>query len=249
MIKNLFRFTILFIFILSLSTLVYARPFSPPSIVIKCDIEDSIFQQNVTCLNDNCSVNVSRTYVNNLDLNLENLNLQYLRMIYMSINDSGDPPRYSGDAIIMELGSDFFENVSFHSQFPQTLHPQIFQYLDSICVENITEIKPIFSQEIQNWVLNKDNITDLPTYSQEGNLIFVPYSSDRESKLIEERTIYNSCYYASYKKVGNWLVVTTVSNYCVPEDNTKNILPYLAIFLILIGSIIIFVVFKIIKKS
>jgi hypothetical protein len=100
-----------------------------------------------------------------------------------------------------------------------------------------------------------------------GNLIFEPYSSDRESELIKSKNSYGNCYYEDYKKVGNWLVVTENSrDYCyltggigtcggratishvkffgfLLTNPNINTLPYLLIYLIVVGISIGFIVY------
>ena len=186
MMKKLLLFTVLFVFALSISNSVYACSPAPQTVIIKCDIEDSLLQQNTTCLNDDCSVNVSKNQYGELYLNLQDSRDR----IY--INE-----RY---------GIKFY---GFYGQEDASSYSQILQYLDSICVENLDDIKPTFAQEVQNWMSTKKG------YFLGGNLIFEPYSTSRESELVESKNAYGNCHYEDSKRVGDWFIVTGTSrDYC-----------------------------------
>lgn len=236
--KKLLLFTILFVFALSLTNSVYACSPAPQTVVIKCDITDSLLQQDTTCLNDDCSVNVSKNQYGELYLNLQDSRDQ----IY--INE--------------KYGIRFY---GFYRQEDISNYQQLLSYLDSICVENLNGIKPTFTQEVQNWMSTRKG------YFLGGNLVFEPYSTVRESELIESKNSYENCHYEDFKKVGNWFVVTGTSrDYCyltgggggmcpsatisytkffgfLLSNPNSNTLPYLAEYLIAFVVIIGFLVY------
>ena len=186
MMRKLLLFILLFVFAPSLSNSVYACSPAPQTVVIKCDIKDSLLQQNTTCLNDDCSVNVSKNQYGKLFLNLQDSrDRMYINEMY---------------------GIQFY---GFYQKEDMPNYQQLLSYLDAVCVENLNDIKPTFIQEVQNWMSTKKG------YFLGGNLIFEPYSSDRESELIENKNAYGKCNYEDFKKVGNWFVVTGTSrDYC-----------------------------------
>ena len=240
--KKLLLFTILFVFALSLSNYVWACTPATPTVIIKCDIEDSLFQQNTTCLIDDCSVNISKN--------------QY-GILYLNIQDS-----------IIYINERY--GIQFHGFYRQedtSIYSEYLPYLDSVCVENLNDIKPTFVQEVQKWMSTKKG------YFLGGNLIFEPYSTDRESELIESKNAYGNCHYEDFEKVGNWLVVTeTCRDYChlvgggggnCPHATKSHLLfigfllthpnvntiPYLFGYLIVLGVAIGFIVYLFKRKE
>ncbi len=244
MMKKLLLLTILFVFALSLSNSVWACSPAQPTVVIKCDIEDSFFQQNTTCINDDCSVNVSKNQYGEL---------------YLNVQDSRDRIY-----INERYGIQFY---SFHRQEDTSSYSQLLPHLDSVCVENLKDIEPIFTQEVQNWMSTQKG------YFLGGDLIFEPYSIDRESELIESKNAYGNCHYEDFKKVGNWFVVTETSrDYChltgggggmcpratkshlqfftfLLTNPNVNTLPYLFGYLIAVGIAISFIVYLFKRKE
>jgi hypothetical protein len=71
--KKLLLLAILFVFTLSLNHSVFACSLAPRTVAIKCDIDDLLLQQNTNCLNDDCSVNVSKEQYGGLYLKYLNL--------------------------------------------------------------------------------------------------------------------------------------------------------------------------------
>jgi len=236
MMKKLLLFTILFVFALSLSNSVFACSPAPQTVVIKCDIKDSLSQQDTTCINDDCSVNVSKNQYDEL---------------YLNIADSRDRIY-----INERYGIQFY---GFYRQDDSSSYSELLPYLDSVCVEDLKDITPIFDQEVQNWMSTKKE------YFLGGNLVFEPYSADRESELIESKNAFGNCHYEDFKKVSNWFVVTETSrDYChltgggggmCPQatkshfqffeflltNPNANTLPYLLGYLIAIGITIGFI--------
>lgn len=196
--KKLLLFTILFVFALSLSNSVWACSPAETAVSIKCDIEDSLFQQNTTCLIDDCSVNIS---------------INQNRELHLNIPDSRD---------IIYIDETYgIQFYGFYREEYTSNYSHLLPYLDSVCVENLKDIEPTFAKEVQNWMTTKKgNFLG-------GNLIFEPYSTDRESELIESKNAYGNCHYEDFEKVGNWLVVTQTSrDYCYLTGGGGGMCPY-----------------------
>ncbi len=242
--KVLFLFMILLIFTLLVSNYVHACSIERSTIFLKCDIKDSLFQQDTTCLKSDCSINVSKNQYGELYLDIQDLRI--------------------GSRINEKYGIKFY---GFYNREDTSSYQQLLHYLDSICVENINDIKPIFTREVQNWML-----TDKGAFLG-GNLIFEPYSKDRESELIESKNKYSNCYYEDSKKIGDWFVITETSrDYCYLTDGgggmcpstttsytkflvfllsnpNRTTFPYLTWYLILFGTIIGFLAYLFKRKE
>lgn len=242
--KKLLLLTILFVFALSLSNSVFACSIAPPTVVVKCDIENSLLQQDTTCLNDDCSVNVSKNQYGEL---------------YMNTQDSRN-----GIYINERYGIQFYD---FYGQEEAQDYQQLLSYFDAICVENLDDVKPIFDQEVKIWISTRKGAF------LGGNLIFEPYSISRESELVKSKDAYGNCHYEDFKKVGNWFVVTGTSrDYCyltgggggmcpsatisqikffgfLLSNPNSNTLPYLLGYLIALSLAIGFVIYLFKRKE
>ncbi len=96
---------------------------------------------------------------------------------------------------------------------PATLWPQpeadFLEALDRLIENDITDIQPVFRQEIESWAQNHKGLF------LGGNLVFTPYEQGKESKLLEEKNQLLDCRYSEYQRVGNWLVVSSTGrDYC-----------------------------------
>ncbi|MBI2547881.1 hypothetical protein HYW21_00885 [Candidatus Woesearchaeota archaeon] len=204
--KKVLLFTIFFVFVLSLSNLVYACPSIRNFVVLNCDIADLLLQQNATCLNGNCSVNISKEQHGEFyDLNLQDSLEQSL-----CINET--------------YGIQFYPKYDLFvktSSFEDSIELQILQSLDSICVEDIDDMNQVFFREIQNW-LSTQKASPL-----RGNLIFEPYSLEREFESIKSKKSYGDCYYEEYKRAGDWLIITEIGrDYCYLTGGGETRPPY-----------------------
>ena len=151
--------------LLSLSNTSNACSVAKPTIAIKCDIEDSLFQEEKTCLNNDCTIFIKQNEYDGIDLNL--------------------PDREFPIPIYEEWGIQIYEeNMDFQESF------DIF---DPICVENLDKLKPIINQEIEKWLPTREN------YFTNGNLVFEPYTEEREAQLIKAEKDLDECSYEKYE--------------------------------------------------
>ncbi|MBU0457289.1 MAG: hypothetical protein ABH824_06440 [Nanoarchaeota archaeon] len=197
--KMLVFVLIVFVCALSLPSYALSPAIQFVNIKVECGVENSLLQQNTTCLEDDCSVNVSKKYPGRLELVLPSDN--YI------LNTE----------IITDEAKDFFgekinEGILMVGRYKiNSGYQEVSPYLGSICVENTDDIEPIFAEEIENW----ENNMEVYVYDHEMTLTFEPYSSERETELIAIKDSFEGCEYLDYKKVGNWLIVSDYTEeYC-----------------------------------
>lgn len=242
--KKLIVFVIL-LFVLSISC--YATEPAAKVIVIevKCNIEDLLLQQNITCLEDDCSINVSKEYPGVFELNFPEHYGSRPEIITEEAN--------YGYSVYYEYFT-FKEGILFTGLYKgdYSIYQEVSIYFNFICVENTDDIEPIFTEEIRNWQNNME------VYVFSGmSLTFEPYSSARETELIETINSIESCEYLSYKRVGDWLIVSDFTEeYCEElgtqnsELRTQNIIGYVKIAaLIFLAGLIGFLIYLFIRKK
>ncbi|MFH1506004.1 MAG: hypothetical protein ABIE94_03350 [archaeon] len=194
---------LLLFIVLSLVLVSPAFACSPriPAVVFWCDFEDSLFEQNFTCLDENCSYNVTHNSYGGL-----NLNLPYIRY-----------PNHISEDYGLNL-----EANSWRSDAPD--YEKVFAAVDAICVDNLDDIRPIFAEEVEHWLA-----TDKGMFAG-GDLEFKPYSVEKEAKLAELKEEYTRCSYYEYKKAGDWLVIAGTSrDYCYLKGGGGGMCPSLVI--------------------
>ena len=228
------------VLVIALTNLAYACSPAQFSVDLNCNIENSILKQDSTCLNEDCSVNISRGQLHMLNSQVLDISLREEGLIQISQFD--------------------LKNSAPDLQ-------QLLQYLDAVCVEDLTGLQQVFSQEIQGWVNSRKE------YFLDGNLAFEPYSLNRESDLEKSKNDFGRCHYYDFKRAGGWLIVTRKTrDYCslsggiggmcpsvtmsytkyfgflISHPNTKT-LPHLAGFLIIIAVIMVFFAYLFKRKE
>jgi hypothetical protein len=238
-------FVSLFVFVLLFTSFACGCTLAPAYSIFKCKIRDSLFQQNFTCLNDACSVNVTKSNY-------------YGRLILIVIGSEWG--YYIDEKRGVYLDYFYWLNEKID-------HQDIISSFDKICEENIDDLKPILYQVTKNWSLGSRG------NSASSHLIFEPYSKERESELIKSKNNYRNCYYEDYKKVGNWLIISgEIREYCYMSgggggmcprakmSHTKFVgfllthinaytIPYLIGYLLVIAVIIYFTVYLIKRRE
>jgi len=228
----IFGFTFI-LFILSLSNYSYACVPAPTTIIVECSIKDKLFQQNVSCLNDYCSVNVSKDKYGELSINLPNS----VEMIYPS-------EYFQYHSIVL--------SKSYERQKLNDLE-YLISVIDKICVENIDDIKLILNQKIEKWIeiggytllepYSKDTETEL--IKSKNNFLECYYEDfERIGNWITVNHTYRDyCYY--YPGTSDCPEKTiSYSQFLIFLMNNPNIatLPYLFGYLLIIALFVVFLI-------
>lgn len=253
-IPSLFRFsTAVLLFLVSPQIALACSP-AEPTAVIEAQIDKNLLSQEKSCLDQACLFTLEKDQYGYFSLQRTDLEAGHPTQRVGSIDREGDSVRIS-----------YF---SFYRNDETPLNEVAFvEVLDKLIENDLSDIKPVLFQEITNWTNGRKG------YFLGGNLTFAPYDQSRESKLLKDKNQLLECHYSEYKRVGNWLVTNSTSrDYCylsgggggmcphavisypqflafLLSDINGTTFPYLAIFALVIGSIVAFGIYLIRKKE
>jgi hypothetical protein len=228
---------------------------APRGIIIEAQIDKNVLGQSKSCLDQNCMFTLEKNAVEYSLVVIEN-----------NINNANYNAEKNIGKINKEGTAIWIYSPSIDQYSATPLNEAFTEAIDRLIENDISDIKLVLFQEIQNWARNQK------PHFLSGNLTIAPYAQDKESKLLAEEDRLLSCHYATHKHIGNWLIVNSTSrDYCYlvgggggkcphaaisyPKFFTfllSNInwttAPYISIFLSLITTAVLFLIY-IIRKN
>lgn len=116
--------------------------------------------------------------------------------------------------VSIEAGTQSVAGDTYESILKRRLEATINNLLAVVpdCDEDLTSVLPTFEQEIGKWLDYRNNKRGA---FLDGDLVFEPYSTDRDSELRQKKNSLLSCSYEEYKHIGDWLIIFETSRpYC-----------------------------------
>jgi hypothetical protein len=222
---------------------------------IEAQVDKNLLSQQKSCLDQNCLFVLEKDQYGSFSLKrTDTEGAGYSEQSIGGVDREGKAVRIS-----------YF---SFYQNEKDPLNEVAFvEALDKLVENDISDIKPVLFQEIENWTKGGKG------YFLSGNLTFAPYGQSEESKLLKEKNQLLDCHYTEYKHVGNWLVKNSTSrDYCylsgggggmcpstvisypkffafLLSDINGTTAPYLAVFIFVILGAVAFATYLIRRKE
>lgn len=189
-----------------------------PTTIIEAQVDKNLLSQQRSCLDQNCLFVLEKDQYGYFSLKRTDAEVtDYPGQNIGSVDKVGSVDK-KGKTIRISY-------FLFYRNNEISLDKAAFvEALDKLIENNISDIKPILFQEIDSWTSGRKG------YFLGGNLTFTPYEQSKESKLSKDKNQLLDCYYAEYKRVGNWLVTNSTSrDYCYLTGGGGGMCPHAVI--------------------
>ncbi|MEA2098366.1 MAG: hypothetical protein U9P70_04830 [Patescibacteria group bacterium] len=155
----------------------------PSTVIIEASLNKDLFFEEKKCLDENCSF-VLKKHGSYFYIEKSNNSFDRAAAIYKNKNNE------------IYIRSSSSMHNGYRTSNPSVIHSDKADFLNALeelIADDISEIKQILIQEMDEWA-----------WMKEGNkLVITKYSQEKEKEFTDRKKQFHSCYSFDYKQVGN----------------------------------------------